>query len=96
MIKGVTYAHLGPIWNFSESSDVPYFPNQYLGWDYFCCFLQQTGSSQSFLAAISENYRNNIPLVISKKPKSQKQTLSTTTMLDFSFKISLTLVQVCL
>ena len=40
-----TRAHLGPIWYHSEPSDVPYSPNQFLGWDFFCCFLQQGGSS---------------------------------------------------
>ena len=43
MIKWVTYAHLRPIWYLSEPSDVPYSPNQFLGWNFFCCFLQQTG-----------------------------------------------------
>ena len=32
MIKGVAHAHLGPIW---YHSDVPYSPNQFLGWDFF-------------------------------------------------------------
>ena len=26
---------LGPIWYYSEPSDVPYSPNQFLGWDFF-------------------------------------------------------------
>ena len=30
MIKGVTDAHLGPIWYHSEPSDVPHSPNQFL------------------------------------------------------------------
>ena len=29
----------------SEPSDVPYSPNQFLDWDFFCQFLQQDGSS---------------------------------------------------
>ena len=37
--------HLRSIWYHSEPSDVPYFPNQYLGWDFFCRFLQQVGSN---------------------------------------------------
>ena len=45
MIKEVTNAHLEPISYLSEPSDVPYSPNQFLGWDFFCCFLQQTSSS---------------------------------------------------
>ena len=38
MINRVTRAHLGPIWYHIEPSDVPYSPNQFLGWDFFCCF----------------------------------------------------------
>ena len=45
MIKKEIHAHLGPIWYHSEPSDVPYSPNQFLGWDFFCRFLQQDGSS---------------------------------------------------
>ena len=44
MIKGVIYAHLGPIWCLLEPSDLPYSPNQFLGLDFFYRFLQQTGS----------------------------------------------------
>ena len=46
MIKGVTHARLGPIWYHSEFPDAPYSPNQFLGWDFFCRFLQQTGSRE--------------------------------------------------
>ena len=35
MIKEVTHAHLRPIWYLSEPSNVPYSPNQSLGWDFF-------------------------------------------------------------
>ena len=35
MIKGVTHAHLGPIWYHFEPSDVPYSPNQYTGHELF-------------------------------------------------------------
>ena len=35
---------LGSIWYHLETSHVPYSPNQFLGWDFFCCFLQKTGS----------------------------------------------------
>ena len=38
--------HLVSIWYYSEPLEVPYSPNQFLGWDFFCSFLQQTGSSQ--------------------------------------------------
>ncbi len=40
----MTHAHLEPIWYLSELSDVPYSPNQFLGWD-FLPFLQHTGSN---------------------------------------------------
>ena len=33
--KGVTQAHLGPIWYHSEPSDLPYLTNQFFGWDSF-------------------------------------------------------------
>ena len=36
--------HLGSIWYHLEPSDVPYSPNQFLGWELFCRFLQQDGS----------------------------------------------------
>ena len=39
--------HLGPTWYHLEPSDVPYSPNQFLGWDFFCRFLRQD-SSKSF------------------------------------------------
>ena len=32
------------IWYHLEPSDVPYSPNQFLGWELFCRFLQQDGS----------------------------------------------------
>ena len=46
MIEGGTHAHLGPIWYHSEPSDVTYSPNQELVMNFFCRFLQQTGSSR--------------------------------------------------
>ena len=46
------FNHLGSIWYHSEPLEVPYFPNQFLGWDFFCHFLQQTGSSHSNLHCI--------------------------------------------
>ena len=42
--KGVTHAHLGPMWYHLEPSDVPYSPHQFLGWDFFPPFLTATGS----------------------------------------------------
>ena len=42
MIKGVTHTHLGSIWYHSEPSDVPYSPNQFLGWDFFATFYSKT------------------------------------------------------
>ena len=45
MIKDVTHAYLEPIWYHWEPSYVPYSPNQFLGCDFFCRFLQQDSSS---------------------------------------------------
>ena len=45
MINRVIHACLGPIWYHSEPSEIPYSPNQFLGWDFFCRFLQQDGFS---------------------------------------------------
>ena len=36
---------LESIWYHSEPLEVPYSPNQFLGWDFFCSFLKQTGSN---------------------------------------------------
>ena len=41
MIKGVTHAHLRPIWYHSKPSDAPYSPNQLLGWDFFAAFYNK-------------------------------------------------------
>ena len=41
-----SFNHLGSIWYQSEPLEVSYFPNQFLGLDFFCRFLQQTGSSR--------------------------------------------------
>ena len=38
-IKEVPHAQLGPIWYYSEPSNVPYSPNQFLGWDFFLPLL---------------------------------------------------------
>jgi hypothetical protein len=39
--------HLGSIWYHSKPLEVPYSPDQFLGWDFFCRFLQQTGRSKN-------------------------------------------------
>ena len=36
---------LGSSWYQSEPTDVPYFPNQILVWDFFFRFLQQDDST---------------------------------------------------
>ena len=46
--------HLGSIWYLSEPSNIPYFPNQFLALDFFCCFLQQDGSR--FCSQIDRQY----------------------------------------
>ena len=55
MIKGVTHAHLGPIWDHSEPSDVPYSPNQFLGWDFFA-----TSYCKTALVYCSKKALNNL------------------------------------
>ena len=34
--------HLGSIWYHSEPSDLPYSPNQFLGWDFFSVSYSKT------------------------------------------------------
>ena len=45
---------LGSIWYHSEPLKVPYFPNQFLGLDFFCRFLQQTGSSRRCMRSLTQ------------------------------------------
>ena len=52
IIKGVTHAHLEPIWYHLGHSDIPYSPNQFLGLDFFCHFLQQDSSIQRELILV--------------------------------------------
>ena len=40
--------HLGSIWHHSEPLEVPSSPNQFLGLDFFCHFIQQNGSNSKF------------------------------------------------
>ena len=58
MIREVTHAHLRQIWYDSEPSDVPYCPNQFLGWVFFCRFLQQDGSSIFGYTKLTTKLRN--------------------------------------
>ena len=44
--------HLGSIWYHSEPSDVPHFPKKILGWDFFCRFLQPTGSKPFYICQL--------------------------------------------
>ena len=50
MIGGISHAHLGPILYHSEPSDIPYFPNKFLGWDFFV-----TSNSKKFSMS-SQNF----------------------------------------
>ena len=61
MIKNVTHAHLGPIWYYSEPSDIPYSSNHFLGWYFFCCFLHQDGS---ILRAVRSSFIISLGVVI--------------------------------
>ena len=45
--------HLGSIWYHLENVEVPYSVNQFLGWDFFCRFLEETGSK----AHISDHFQ---------------------------------------
>ena len=48
-VKGLNHGHLGPIWYHSESSNIPYSLNQFLGWDFFVAsYVQQEGSNLKF------------------------------------------------
>ena len=57
MIKGVTQAYLGPIWYHKEPSDVPYFPNQVLGWDFFWPLLKAKPALTGFYGCF-DSYSN--------------------------------------
>ena len=41
-----SFNHWESFWYQSEPLEVPFSQNQFLGWDFFCHFLQQTGSSE--------------------------------------------------
>ena len=45
--------HLGSILYHSGALEVPYSPNQFLDWDFFCRFLQHTGSNKKGASKIS-------------------------------------------
>ena len=47
MIRGITWTHIQSVWNHSGPSEVPYSAKQSLVRNFFCCFLQQTGSRES-------------------------------------------------
>ena len=47
----------GSIWYHSEPLEVPYSPNQFLGWDFFCRFLQQTTGSRRNMKQIKRNHK---------------------------------------
>ena len=64
MIKEVTDAHLGPIWYYSEPSDVPYSPNQFLGWDFFCRFLQHNGFNTMNAALYDQPKNSKIQVIL--------------------------------
>ena len=50
IVKGVTHAHLVPIWYDSEPSDIPYSPNQFLGWDFFAVSYSKMTLNQKIFA----------------------------------------------
>ena len=61
MIKGGTHAHLEPIGYHSEPSDVPYSPNQFLGWDFFAVSYSKPAlASQLSILELGEMIKANI------------------------------------
>ena len=75
--------HLGSFWYHSEPSDVTYFPNQFLGWDFFCHFLQQDSSlmfCNSFTSAELDIYSLNLA-----KKKYMICTYSNLLIAEFSY-----------
>jgi hypothetical protein len=48
MIPSLSYPlnYLGSIWHHSEPSDVPYYLNQFLGWDFFAASYSKTAQKQ--------------------------------------------------
>ena len=80
MIMGVTHAYIGPIWYHSK--DGPYSANQFLGLDFFCRFLQQTGFSflrHDMLRAIH---------ILSQKPAQNKLTIALQTFLKDHYNMN--------
>ena len=57
----MNYYHLRSIWYPSDPWDVPYSPNQFLGWDFFWRFLQQDGSSY-FITTVPFNDINQLSI----------------------------------
>ena len=62
------FNHLGSIWCHSEPSDVSYYPNQLLGLDFFCRFLQQ-GCSNYLPSLQSLVEPTKIPAAVEKTLK---------------------------
>jgi hypothetical protein len=62
MIKGVTRAHLRPIWYHSEPLDVPCSSNQFLDRDFFATSYSKAAlfnnktKSKKFVAALDLSY----------------------------------------
>jgi hypothetical protein len=76
MIKGVTHAHLGPIWYHSELSDVPYSSNQFLGRDFFAIsynkealdFLAKNRQAGNYCKHLVKKYSHGFLKVPTKIP----------------------------
>ena len=60
MIQRVTYNHLRPIWYHSETSEVHYSPNQFLGWDFYAASYSKTALSTLVICA---NVIKVLPLI---------------------------------
>ena len=61
MIKGVIHAHLGPILCQSEPSDVPYSPDQFLGWYFFAASYSKTSQCLLMLNIYFSNVTSGLP-----------------------------------
>ena len=62
-VKGVTHAHLAPIWYHSEPSNVPYYTRQCLGWDLCLLFLTANGSNMCCFYAVKTRQLQKFPQI---------------------------------
>ena len=51
--------HLGSIWYHSQPLEVPYFPNQFLGWDFFAVSYSKPALASPKLSMLQNFYTNS-------------------------------------